>query len=156
MHFMSTKPTKKGMRIFKEIEKRGVFSIFYDIPLDSENSFKSYYFGKMDVIKEEQLPTGSKIGKVLIKNFKKINTWGKISGIKTIIEEISPKEISDDFEILIIKLKFKCIVCGEISENRENFEYDINSTSNNPVKIKCSICKANYMLCPYLNCFYGL
>lgn len=156
IHYRATKFTKKGNSLYKKLDKKGIFTAFYNISLDSEFSFKEYYYEKIKRIEEEIKFPESVIYRILIKYIKGINIWFKIGNYEILIKDLKPLEISEDYEIWSIDFEFICNICKQKSENHLEIKYDIDNINRNPRRIHCDKCKAIYMLCPFLNCFYGL
>ena len=152
IHLKNTKFTKKGLKIYGELENLGINTIFKNISLSSEYAFKGQYYEKLEEIQKFFKYPNSEIYKLL---FNKINRWLKPNNIEFKVDEILPMEIQDNNEKIKLVYQIKCCGCKNTISQEIEIIYNFKLKMN-PIPIKCRLCDETYKLCPKLNCLYSI
>jgi hypothetical protein len=155
-HTIPTRLTKEGVEVCNNLKEQGIFSIFSDIPLDSESNFKSYYYEKLNSVKSQKIYEKSTFYNIFLQNIKKFNTPYKLTGIQIEFKSIKPLNIENGIEELWnFDLEFICKACNQKSHNIIVRLYK-NNEKQTTFEIFCSECNAGYMICSFFECFYLL
>lgn len=155
-HTIPTRLTKEGVEVCNNLKEQGIFSIFSDIPLESESNFKSYYYEKLIMIKSQKKFKKSTFYNIFLQNIKKFNAPYKLTGIRIEFKSIKPLNIKDGIEELWnFDIEFICKACNQKSHNSIIRLYK-NNEKQTKFEICCDECDARYMLCSFFECFYQL
>lgn len=145
--------TKRGITLYKKLERRGIFTLFREIDLSSRKSFERYYFKNLKKIENEFKYPESEIYQTL---FLKMGKWIKPNGVPFKIYKITPILVNENRETIKFKYEIRCVNCNEVSSQEVEIIYNLNKIKCPPITVKCQLCGVYYKLCSNFKCLYSI
>ncbi|MHA2008930.1 MAG: hypothetical protein ACXABO_12250 [Promethearchaeota archaeon] len=155
LHKELNKITEDGVGVCEILMNNGYFEIFRNIPLNSKESFNTYFYKKVIELDQYTNYPDSIIYPIILGNISQRDGYIP-SKIEIKIEKLILLELMEEKESWKIVYNLKCNHCYDSDIQDIDIIYNINDIDRSPKKITCSKCGTTYYIGPLLDYAYGV